>query len=147
MMVGLLFILTIVLSCEAFGEPKYSILNTDVQDHIDSLKKLQLLLEANTVTQENKLVGCQTIPVRQPVRRRGCLYTSYINNVCLGQCKSFTAPESLKNSGKKFKRTESQQCSPDELMHKNILLFCPGRRKLWQRKKILFVASCNCMKS
>ena len=147
MMVGLLFILSIALSYEAFAEPIYSIINNDVQDHIDSLKKQELLLEANTVTQEKKLAGCQTIRVRQSVRRRGCLHTSYINNVCLGQCNSFTAPESLKNYGEKSKQNESQQCFPGELMHKNILLFCPGRRKLWQRKKILFVASCNCMKS
>ena len=146
-MVGLLFVLSIVLSYGVFAEPIYSIINNDVQDHINSLKKQQLLLEANTVTQEKKLTGCQTIPVKQSIKRRGCLHTSYINHVCLGQCKSFTAPESLKSYGEKSKRTESQQCLPGELMHKKILLFCPGRRKLWQKKKILFVASCNCMKS
>ena len=56
MMVGLLFILSIVLSYGAFAEPIYSIINNDVQDHINSLKKQQLLLEANTVTQEKNLL-------------------------------------------------------------------------------------------
>ena len=147
MMVGLLFVLFIMFSYVAFAEINYSVINNDVQGHIDSLKKLQLLLEASTVTQGKKLAACQTIPVRHSIRRRGCLHESYINNVCLGECKSFTAPESLKIYGEKSKRTESQQCFPDELIHKTILLFCPGRKKLWQKKKILFVASCNCMKS
>ena len=147
MMGGLVFVLYIVLSSEAFAEPNYSIVKNDVQDRINSLKKLQLLVEANNVTQEKKLASCQTIRVKQSIRRRGCLHTSYINNICLGQCVSFTAPESFKYYGERSKQTEPQQCFPGKLMHKRILLFFPGRRKLWQKKEILFVASCNCMKS
>ena len=92
---GLVFVLYIVLSSKVFAEPNYSIIKKDVQDRINSLKKLQLLVEANNVTQEKELAGCQTMRVKQSIRRRGCLHTSYINNVCLDQCVSFTAPESF----------------------------------------------------
>ena len=121
--------------------------NNDIEGYVKSQKMYNNMFQQNSVIKKNNEKNvCRTISVLQKIKRRGCISVTAVNNICLGQCHSYTAPRMFVKNVNLLHKIESQQCFPDNVKQKKILMFCPGRKKKIQTTRILFVTSCKCTK-
>ncbi len=85
---------------------------------------------------------CKSEPVRQTIRREGCLKRTILNRFCYGQCNSFFIPR-RRRDGAAFKSCAF--CRPRRTHHVWVTLHCPARRRKIIRKKVLIIKKCKCM--
>lgn len=93
---------------------------------------------------------CTALPIIQSVKKNGCLPTEINNNICYGQCSSIFLPALRDMNQQKQSKDETNfycnQCFPNDYDVKRVFLFCPTHKKLLQKKKVLVIKSCRCVK-
>lgn len=88
---------------------------------------------------------CRTAPVKQVVRKQGCLKKTIINRFCYGQCNSFFIPRRRGDDVDSNAFKSCAFCRPKRTDFIRVTLTCPGRSIQKIRKKIEVIKSCNCM--
>jgi len=92
---------------------------------------------------------CQTIPMKMPVRVKGCKTRMINNNYCMGQCNSYYLPSGVKDNefdgGKPT--IHCTNCVPVQKRWKKVTVYCPGRKyHPIKKRKIEYIEKCQCVK-
>ncbi|KAK2170721.1 hypothetical protein LSH36_1g22011 [Paralvinella palmiformis] len=111
------------------------------EEAISGSRRAYVITKTSYLEQE----WCRTAPVKQLIRRRGCLKKTILNRFCYGQCNSFFIPRRRGDDidGNAFKSCAF--CRPKRTDFIRITLTCPGRSIQRVRKKVEVIKTCNCM--
>lgn len=139
----IVILICVVLRSVVSIDLSHSVNTNNVEKYITGEASNNVIF-GNSVTETRFTGSCRTQFVVQKVRRRGCVPATVPNNICSGECASFTAPEILLKSGNFLKQNIYRQCFPQKIERKRVLLFCPGRNRIIQTKKVLYVNTCKC---